>query len=412
MINTENISEIDVQPFDLSSKEKRFLAVFNNKHFEISSSVAELIDILKQSDSLEEIASILTVRQNKIFTQEDVCFLIDKCIVPIIKNDNPTKKKTFIYERDIIPSEKISIVSEKLKKLFFPPIVVIFLICIVILEVLFFVSTDFDYQTLGHIGLFEITGILLFYIFSSLFHELGHASACKYFKSIHGNIGFGLYLNFPVFYTDVSGIWKLSRKQRLIINMAGVYFQMIYLCPFIIFSFIFPDNIIIRHFVLIVNLNLLFTLNPFFKFDGYWMMSDLLGVPNLRKRGMEYLAFIYKKIRKFPIQQKPFLLTMKTKGKRIMIIYSMIVNIFMGIYFCYFLPRFIYSFFSTFPLEFSILIKNIAIGVFPPFQTIYALFSQLIFFLFSIYLLYVIISPFVKNTILNVHTKQSKINPI
>ena len=62
----------------------------------------------------------------------------------------------------------------------------------------------------------------MFFIFSSLIHELGHASACHYFQIPHGNIGFGLYLNIPVFYTDVSQAWKLTRRERFLINI-GVF---------------------------------------------------------------------------------------------------------------------------------------------------------------------------------------------
>ena len=326
----EKIDKIEVQPFDLSNQEARFLVSFNDKHFEVSKAVAELISILKNTKSIDDAVLMLSIQHNKIYTQEDIYLIINHYIDPIIKEDSPKSAKIFLYKKDLIPSEKINILSMKLKALFFPPVTIILLGFIGIIEILFFIMADFSYHTLGHISLFEIIIILIFYLFSSLFHELGHASACRYFNSKHGNIGVGLYLNFPVFYTNVSEIWKLQRKQRLIVNLAGIYFQMIYLIPFIIFFFIFPENIIIQHFILVINLNFLFVLNPFFKFDGYWIMSDLLGVPNLRKRGLEFLAYVYKKIRKYPIREKPFLLTMKSKEKNIMIIYSIIVNIFMG----------------------------------------------------------------------------------
>ena len=70
-----------------------------------------------------------------------------------------------------------------------------------------------------------IIGLFTFILGSSFFHELGHASACKYFGIQHGGIGFGLYLNFPVLYTDVTEVWKLKRGQRCVVNLAGVYFQ-------------------------------------------------------------------------------------------------------------------------------------------------------------------------------------------
>ena len=115
---------------------------------------------------------------------------------------------------------------------------------------------------------------------SSFFHELGHASACKYFGVRHGGVGFGLYLTFPVLYTDVTEIWKLNRRQRCVVNLAGVYFQSYGLILLLVAFFVTGDDIL-RYLILIMNLGFLMTLNPFFKFDGYWIASDLLGVPNV-----------------------------------------------------------------------------------------------------------------------------------
>ena len=67
-----------------------------------------------------------------------------------------------------------------------------------------------------------VVGLLVFMVVSSLFHELGHASACKHFGIRHGGIGFGLYLNFPVLYTDVTEVWRLRRADRCIVNLGGV----------------------------------------------------------------------------------------------------------------------------------------------------------------------------------------------
>ena len=149
------------------------------------------------------------------------------------------------------------------------------LFLIIILEILFFVKQDIT-TAIFDIEFMDIVGLIALYIISSFFHELGHASACRYFKVEHGGIGLGLYLTFPVFFTDVTKIWTLPRKQRAVVNSAGIYFQLIFLLPLILLSFIIPNDFFI-YFVFVINLNFLLTMNPFFKFDGYWMMSDLLG---------------------------------------------------------------------------------------------------------------------------------------
>lgn len=90
----------------------------------------------------------------------------------------------------------------------------------------------------GDVNIYIILGVLLLLLLSSFVHEIGHASACRHFGVKHGGIGFGLYLTFPVFYTDVSEIWKLKRTERIVVNMAGVYFQLILLIPFFLIYFL------------------------------------------------------------------------------------------------------------------------------------------------------------------------------
>ncbi|UFH30303.1 hypothetical protein LNP04_09945 [Chryseobacterium sp. C-71] len=56
-----------------------------------------------------------------------------------------------------------------------------------------------------------------------LFHEFGHAISCRSYGAKHGDIGFGFYLLTPVLYADVTDVWKLSRKERVIVDIAGMY---------------------------------------------------------------------------------------------------------------------------------------------------------------------------------------------
>jgi putative peptide zinc metalloprotease protein len=53
-----------------------------------------------------------------------------------------------------------------------------------------------------------------------------------------GSIGFGFYLLIPVFYADVSNAWSLSPGKRIIINIAGMYFQLLLSCLLVLIYFI------------------------------------------------------------------------------------------------------------------------------------------------------------------------------
>lgn len=94
----------------------------------------------------------------------------------------------------------------------------------------------------------------------------------------------------------------------------------------------------------------LMVLNPFFKFDGYWIASDILGVPNLRRRAQELYGYIYHRLRG-TMGRKPYLLELKPCAKYTFMVYSILVNLFMGYYFVYIIPSFVYHFVMSFPSE-------------------------------------------------------------
>lgn len=221
------------------------------------------------------------------------------------------------------------------------------------------------------------------------------ASACKYFGVRHGGIGFGLYLNFPVLYTDVTEVWKLDRKQRCVVNIAGVYFQCYWLIGLLI-GYLLTGNDILRFLILTMNFGFLMTMNPFFKFDGYWIASDLLGVPNLRTRSKELLTYWYKQIRKQPITRIPYLLQISPTAKYGLLIYSIAVNLFMGFYFLYIIPIFLYQFVHTFPNAVNELIFYLSNGMTPPFILLRNIGSQLIFLALIGYLFWNLIRPLIK----------------
>ncbi len=164
--------------------------------------------------------------------------------------------------------------------LFFHKIFIIFFI--------FFISILFFYvfyrgvlDTIFNIEFDFIIFILLMFI-NVLFHEFGHASAARYFGATPGEIGGGFYLLAPVYYTDITDIWRLNKLQRIIVNLSGIYFEFILLSMVLLFSLIF-NLVILTNTSIICMLLSLNNLNPFVRSDGYWIISDLTNTPNLFK---------------------------------------------------------------------------------------------------------------------------------
>lgn len=391
--NLDSISSIRIVPFDSSCIERKYLASCEARYFEISESLAHCIELLSSTGSFAETAGQLSELMGKKYSENDIKEIYRHRILPMMDEQDNERPKMFIWSKELLPSETVGHISRVFRVLFRPVVMGIILLCIIALETIFFVN-DMN-VSVGDIDMVYIIAIALLFIASSCIHELGHASACSYFGTRPRGIGFGLYLNFPVFYTDVSDIWTLGRKKRMLVNFSGVYFQLIFLIPFFIVYFI-TGNQLIKYFIYTINLNFIFTLNPFFKFDGYWAMSDFVGVSNLRDKSKSILQYIKNRILRKKTDNIDFIRTMRLRERVVFFVYSIVVNLFFIYYFVFVLPRFIRSFIIEFPEQIKYITKLIAIGEMPSFSLISSIVGQLIMAILMAYFVYRMAAGIVK----------------
>ena len=129
--------------------------------------------------------------------------------------------------------------------------------------------------------------------FSTIFHEIGHATSSRFFGAKHNGIGVGFYLFYPVFYADVTDIWNLSKIKRIIVNLAGIYFEILFSTILLLLSFILKQELL-GFIALFIFLKTFLNLNPLIRSDGYWILSDSIGKPNLMKHGFFAIKHIFK----------------------------------------------------------------------------------------------------------------------
>lgn len=377
--------DIHIQTFSSASDEARYLIGCRGQYYEAGVVVANLITTLKEYGTEDEAIKAFLRNNNNRYTIEQIRDAIKKYIAPMQENKGGGKQ--FLYQKEIMSAQHVDRFSDALKLLFNKYIMVSVIFVALTLDAVFFLTTK-DLLTFSNkVNAYTIIGLLLFMLASSFFHELGHASACKRFGIKHGGIGFGLYLNFPVLYTDVTEVWKLDRSRRRVVNIAGVYFQLMCIIPIIV-CFMLTDSDVLRYMIIIMNFGFVMTLNPFFKFDGYWMASDILGVPNLRQRSKEIIRYYINKLRRRSIGEMPYMLRMKKKAKWGFAVYAIVVNLFMAYYFLYVLPLFIYNFALSFPMEAKQLIMYLANNVTPPFALLRNIGAQILFFALIAYMVY------------------------
>jgi putative peptide zinc metalloprotease protein len=126
-------------------------------------------------------------------------------------------------------------------------------------------------------------------------HELGHAAAAVHYGCKRTEIGWGLYLYFSVFYTDVSEAWTLPRRQRAVVDLAGIYFQSVFMAV-LLAAYHFTGSTIWLYGILASDIGIAHSLNPFLRMDGYWLLSDGFGIVNLRAQTGRMLQVLVARI--------------------------------------------------------------------------------------------------------------------
>lgn len=122
-----------------------------------------------------------------------------------------------------------------------------------------------------------------------VFHEFGHAYACKVFGGHVPEMGAYLIMMTPCAYVDATASWGFSRKRnRIIVSLAGMYVE-IAIAAVAVFVWSNTETSMVRSLAYNViflagMITVLFNINPLMRYDGYYILSDLVEVPNLRAR--------------------------------------------------------------------------------------------------------------------------------
>ncbi len=120
-------------------------------------------------------------------------------------------------------------------------------------------------------------------VLSAGFHEFGHAAAARYGGAEPGAMGGGLYLVWPAFYTDVTDSYRLGRAGRIRTDLGGLYFNAIVVAlTFVWWWWTGWEALLLL--VATQVLQMVQQLLPLLRFDGYHVLADAAGVPDLYQR--------------------------------------------------------------------------------------------------------------------------------
>jgi len=281
-----NMQNIHIKRFDSES----YLVQKNFRYYKVSEKIAFLINMMNGDNSIEYIRKNYNNKFNEALTDAELFDIFTKKIQTIFMNKEKenTTPSYLKLSKIIMNEEQVNIFSSPLKILFSKPIAI--LLAILFLYGIVFYSLNWQpiQIELKRSSVTTVPYVFVFLLISTVFHELGHASACKFYRIRHGGIGIGFYLITPVMFADVTSAWELPTKSRLVVNFGGIYFEMIFITILLII-YCFTGWNVINVISVTILLKLLYNLNPFFRTDGYWMLSDLLNISNLRKKSNDAL---------------------------------------------------------------------------------------------------------------------------
>lgn len=131
-------------------------------------------------------------------------------------------------------------------------------------------------------------------------HELGHAFAVRNWGGEVHEIGITLLVLVPVPYVDASAATAFRGKfRRIMVSAAGIMVELM-LASLAMILWLNVEDGLLRDIAFVVMLiggvsTLLFNANPLLKFDGYFILSDMLELPNLATRSNAYLLYLAKR---------------------------------------------------------------------------------------------------------------------
>ncbi|MDA7979109.1 MAG: efflux RND transporter periplasmic adaptor subunit [Pirellulales bacterium] len=132
-------------------------------------------------------------------------------------------------------------------------------------------------------------------------HEFAHGIACRSYGGEVRDSGAIFVLFAPLAYVDVTSSWRFTSKWRRIhVAVAGMYVELI-IAAIAAIIWVNAETMYAKHLlhsiILMASLStLVFNANPLMKFDGYYILSDLVGIPNLANQGSQFVRQVSSKL--------------------------------------------------------------------------------------------------------------------
>ncbi len=207
--------------------------------------------------------------------------------------DQNIKRQGISVRKDIIGEQRLNSISSNFTLFYNPVIFLMFAVFCILAVLSHFMFHAWKFGSSTSLGLADTLAGYAGAFAILFFHEIGHAAALAKFGERARSLGIGIFIIFPFAYTDVTRAWSLDRWSRVVVDLGGLYFQLV--ATAIVLA-IYD----ITHFgFLMISISIsiassIFALNPLLRNDGYWALCDLTGISDLKQRSYCSLLSVIK----------------------------------------------------------------------------------------------------------------------
>lgn len=281
-----------ILPFHGVGADEHIVETPDARRFKLSGAAFRLIERLDRGESVEELCMGFSN-----MTCDDLSTLILKNYGDLLVyrsgesfSNRPTPPRAaarngLLVSCTVVSRAVTGVISSHLSFFFAPAVAALSLVFILVAHLLVYSHAG---RVNAHLAGAHVSVILALCFLSVLAHEFGHASALSRYGGSPNGIGFGLYILLPVFYADVSQAWRLRRWQRIVVDIGGVYFQQLFFAFTALLATVF-GGASLRAVCVAIDVMSLIALNPAFRFDGYWVITDWLGLTHLHRAATAYI---------------------------------------------------------------------------------------------------------------------------
>src|SRR3954454_5163659 len=254
----------------------------------------QVLEAIDGRRTLDEVAAEVTERLGRTVSADNVRTLMERQLDPMgllvkadgtqpqVRKSNPLLALRLKYA--VSDPQRTRRLTAPFARLFNPVVVVLVLAAFAGVSWWVFLQKGLasaTYEAFDHPGLLLL--VLAVTVVSAGFHEFGHAAAARRGGATPGVMGAGVYLVWPAFYTDVTDSYRLGRGGRVRTDLGGLYFNAIVAVAVAgVWWLTRYDALLLL--VATQILQMVRQLAPLLRFDGYHVLADLTGVPDLSRR--------------------------------------------------------------------------------------------------------------------------------